>query len=245
MTTTTSELDSAHPDASVDEAGKPIIIDIFHDTVCPWCRIGVASLQCALDGWDGPPVELHWHPFLLNPETPPEGEPFREALATKMGQDPTPMLARVSEAGAAVGVAFDWAAVQRSPNSIRSHLLYAILPEEHRTAMVERIGVAYFEQGRDIGDLGTLKEIATEGGLDPELAGRALGRTELQSAILSEVTQAAQLGISGVPLFILDNRLAVNGAQSPEAFRSALQQVVDGGANTGSVATPEGTDSAL
>lgn len=216
-TTTAEALDAA-----------PITVDIFHDTVCPWCRIGVAALQQALSGWEGPPVELHWHPFLLNPETPPEGEPFRAALASKMGQDPTPMLERVSAAGAAVGLTFNWGAIERSPNSIRSHLLYAILPEEHRTAMVERIGVAYFEQGRDIGDLETLKAIAAEGGVEPEPAGRALERTELHAAILSEVEQAATLGISGVPLFIFDNELAVSGAQSVEVFRSALTQVIEG-----------------
>lgn len=248
MTTTTSDTGSTDStttvttSGSLDAAGQPITVDIFHDTVCPWCRIGVASLRRALDGWDGPPVELHWHPFLLDPDIAPDGEPFRERLESRKGQDLTPMFARVSEAGTAVGVAFDWAAIQRAPNSIRSHLLYAILPEEHRTAMVERIGVAYFEQGRDIGDLETLRAIAAEGGIDPELAGRALERTELQTAIVSEAAQAAQLGISGVPLFILDNRLAVNGAQSPEAFRSALRQVVDSRAEGGSDATEDDVD---
>ncbi len=212
----------------VNSAVAPITVDIFHDTICPWCRIGVASLQRALAGWDGPPVELHWHPFLLNPDTPPEGEPFLASLAGKMGQDPAPMLARVSEAGAAVGLEFNWGAIERTPNTIRSHLLYAILPEERRTAMVERIGVAYFEHGRDIGDLETLKAIAAEGGVEPEPTGRALGRPELQSAILSEVRQAATLGISGVPLFIFDNRLAVSGAQSVDVFQSALAQIAEG-----------------
>ncbi len=209
-------------------ASAPMTVDIFHDTICPWCRIGVASLQRALAGWDGPSVELHWHPFLLNPDTPPEGEPFLASLAGKMGQDPGPMLERVSEAGAAVGLGFDWAAIERTPNTIRSHLLYAILPEERRTAMIERIGVAYFEQGRDIGDLETLKAIAAEGGVEPEPAGPALERPELQSAILSEVQQAATLGITGVPLFIFDNRLAVSGAQSVDVFQSALAQVAEG-----------------
>lgn len=209
-------------------SARPITVDVFHDTICPWCRIGVAALQWALSGWNGPPVELHWHPFLLKPDTPPAGEPFLASLPGKVGQDPAPMLARVSEAGAAVGLKFDWAAIERTPNTIRSHLLYAILPEERRTAMVERIGVAYFEQGRDIGDPETLKAIAAEVGVDPEPAGRALERPELQSAILSEVQQAATLGISGVPLFIFDNRLAVSGAQSVDVFQSALARVAEG-----------------
>ncbi len=234
---------STSPSATIrngatNAAMEPITVDIFHDTVCPWCRIGVASLQRALAGWDGPPVELHWHPFLLSPETPPEGQPFRETLASRMGQDLAPMFARVSAAGAAVGVAFDWDAIERSPNSIRSHLLYAILPEDRRTAMVERIGVAYFEQGRDIGDLETLKAIAAEGGVEPELAAEALERPELQAAILSEVEQAATLGISGVPLFIFDNRLAVSGAQSVDVFRSALAQAVEGRSGGGATGGP-------
>ena len=231
--------------ATPQGSAPPITVDIFHDTICPWCRIGVAALERALDRWDGPPVELHWHPFLLNPDTPPEGEPFRESLASKMGQDPAPMLERVSEAGAAVGVRFDWPAVQRTPNTIMLHLLYAILPEEHRTAMIDRIGIAYFEQGRDIGDLATLTAIGEEGGLDPELTARALQRPELQSAIISEVTQAAELGISGVPLFIFDNRLAINGAQSPETFAAALAQAAEGrdDGDADDHPAPEGTDS--
>lgn len=222
----TDTVTRADDKSEADESA--ITVDIFHDTICPWCRIGVAALQRALARWDGPPVELHWHPFLLKPDTPPEGTPFLASLADKMGQDPAPMLERVSAAGRAVGVRFNWAAIQRTPDSIRSHLLYAILPDELRTAMVERIGVAYFEEGRDIGDLETLKAIAAEGGMDAELTGRALLQTELQSAVVSEVTQAARLGISGVPLFIFDNRLAVDGAQSPETFASALAQVVAG-----------------
>lgn len=205
---------------------RPITVDVFHDTVCPWCRIGVAALGRALDGWDGPPVELRWHPFPLDPETPAEGRPFRETLAARMGHDPTPALERVSEAGRTVGVAFDWSAVRRSPNSVMSHLLYAILPDDRQTSMVERIGRAHFEEGRDIGDLATLTDLARETGVDPDLAARALREPRLHAAIASEVAQAVELGVSGVPLFILDDRIPVSGAQAPGVFRAALDQAV-------------------
>ena len=234
MTTTqlheTSRTDTVHETTEIAEtegAGAPILVDVFHDTTCPWCRIGLTAFQQAIagEGWDGPPIEMHWHPFLLNRDTPLEGEPFQAALGAKMGQDPAPMLERVSEAGRAVGLTFNWPAVTRMPNTIRSHLLYAILPDERRTGMIERLQTAYFEDGRDIGDLDTLKAIATEAGVDADLAAVAVQRTELRDAIVTEADEAVSAGVSGVPLFIIDGRLAVNGAQPPDAYRQALDLV--------------------
>ncbi len=203
----------------------PITADIFHDLTCPWCRIGVAQLRRAIDGWDGPPVELHWHPFLLDPDAPSEGRPFREALTAKMGQDPAPMLDRVTEAGTAAGVEFAWDRVERLPSSVAAHVLYAILPPDRRSGLIDRLHAAYFSEGRDIGDPETLVTIATEYGMDPELTRRALAEEPIHDAIRAEARQAAELGISGVPLVILDNRIAVSGAQPAEQFRAALDEV--------------------
>lgn len=205
----------------------PILIDIFHDTVCPWCRIGITSLEKAIAAWDGPPIQLHWHPFLLNPDEPMEGEPFLASLSAKFGQDPAPMLARVAEAGQALGLTFNWDRVTRAPNSILSHLLYAILPDDRRTAMIERIQTAYFEEGRDIGDVPTLLGIAREAGMDTDLTEIALNRAELRDAITSEARQATESGVTAVPLFIVDGLFAVNGAQGPVTFTQVLEQVME------------------
>jgi predicted DsbA family dithiol-disulfide isomerase len=223
MSTPTTAHSSDTPPA---DATTPITADIFHDLTCPWCRIGVAALRRALDGWDGPPVEFHWHPFLLDPGAPAEGQPFHATMTTKMGQDPAPMFARVSEVGREVGLTFNWDAIQRLPNTVAAHVLYAILPPGQRTGMIDRLHSAYFEEGRDIGDPATLRTIAEEFGMDGEKTAVALGLDELRQAIQSEAGQAAELGIGGVPLVIFDNRLTVPGAQPAEVFRSTLDRIV-------------------
>ena len=205
----------------------PITADIFHDLTCPWCRIGIAQFRRALDGWDGPPVELHWHPFLLDPDAPRAGQPFRAALAARMGQDPTPMLERVSEAGAAAGVAFAWDRIERLPSTVAAHVLYAILPPDRRTGLIDRLHAAWFSDGRDIGDPDTLLTIAGDYGMDRELTAQSLAEEQLHEAIRSEARQAAEMGISGVPLVILDNRVAVSGAQPAEQFRAALDETLN------------------
>lgn len=226
MTTThVHETDQMHARAEAGEDGEPILVDVFHDTTCPWCRIGLRAFQQAVANWDGPPIELHWHPFLLNRDAPPDSEPFQAALAAKMGQDPAPMLERVSDAGRAVGLTFNWPVVASMPNTVSSHLLYAILPDERRTGMIKRLQTAYFEDGRDIGDLETLKAIAAEAGVDADLAAVAMERAELRDAIMTEADEAVSAGVSGVPLFIIDGRLAVNGAQPPDAYRRALDLI--------------------
>ena len=142
-----------------------MIVDVFHDTVCPWCRIGKKHLDDAIGQWDGKDVMVRWHPFFLQPTTPAEGIDFREHMTRIKGDgNLAPLFARVNQAGATCGLAFDFDRVAKMPNTTLSHRLIAISPDEKQAEVLDAIHHAYFEDGQDIGDLATLVEIAAKAG---------------------------------------------------------------------------------
>jgi predicted DsbA family dithiol-disulfide isomerase len=146
----------------------PISIDVYHDTVCPWCCIGKRHLQLALADWDGPPVETNFHTFYLNPGSPAEGYEFAPYMLAKGGGriPPEQFFGRPREMGAQVGLTINFEDINRAPNTTLSHQLIAITPPEQRETMIDAIYAAYFEHGRDIGDLEVLLGSAADLGFD-------------------------------------------------------------------------------
>jgi predicted DsbA family dithiol-disulfide isomerase len=203
-----------------------MIIDVFHDTACPWCRIGKAHLKSALSDWQGSPVEIRYRTFFLNADIPEGGYPFREYMYAKGGgQVPLEMFFDAPrQTGARAGVVFNFEAIERAPNTLLSHRLIALTPEEHKEAMIDAVYAAYFEHGRDIGNLEVLVEIAASQGADAAALRAQLLSDEGREAVLAEAEMAVQNGISGVPFFILNNTFAFSGAQPPNLIRRALQQ---------------------
>jgi len=203
-------------------------IDIFHDTVCPGCRVGKANLAVALAGWEGEAPRIRYHPFFLDPSTPAEGRDFRAHLASRFGgEDALPRLfAAPKRAGAAVGLAFDFDAIRVGPNTTLSHALVALAPEgEAQSRVVDAIYTAYFERGRDIGDLDVLVELAGAAGLDPDHVRRELARPELRQSVQEAALDARRGGITGVPLFVFGERTALSGAHPPPALLEAVRSV--------------------
>jgi predicted DsbA family dithiol-disulfide isomerase len=203
-------------------------IDIFHDTVCPWCRIGKRHLELALAGWDGPPVSVRYRSFFLNEDIPPEGYDFRPYMRAK-GGGRIPLeqfFAAPRERGAAVGLTFHFERIEKAPNSTLSHRLIVLTPAERRAEMVDAIYAAYFEQGRDIGDVEVLLEIAAAHELDvPALRAQLAGDGGLEQ-VMADVRWARQQGISGVPFFVIGGRYGLSGAQPPEMIQRVLGEVV-------------------
>jgi predicted DsbA family dithiol-disulfide isomerase len=119
-----------------------MVIDIFQDTVCPWCRIGKKNLMDALAKWTGEDVEIRYRSFQLDPTTPLEGRPFKAIMESKFGNNPErlqAMLQQVTGAGAAVGVNFDFSGVELSPNTLKSHQLIVLAPEDKKKDVVDAI----------------------------------------------------------------------------------------------------------
>jgi predicted DsbA family dithiol-disulfide isomerase len=202
-------------------------IEVYQDTVCPWCRIGKRHLELALADWQGEPVAVAHRPFFLDPAIPATGYPFRDYMRAK-GGGRVPLeqfFAMPRERGKEVGLTFDFEAIGKAPNTSLSHQLIALAPEETRDAVIDAVYAAYFEHGRDIGDLDVLVAIAAEQGLEAEAMRAQLAAGAARDQVEAAVAEAQAMGITGVPFFVIDGRYAFSGAQPPAAIRRMLQQV--------------------
>ncbi len=204
---------------------EPIPVTMIADFACPWCRIGKANLDAALAQWTGAPVQVTYLPFFLDPNLPADGKDFREHLSQKFQGAPIDaMFDRVSQAGQAAGVEFRWDLVGKSPNTTLAHQLIFIAPEETRGALATSIYDAYFRQGKDITDLDTLVELAGAAGLDRDSIRQRLSAGEGAAEVHSIARQVSQQGVTGVPFYIFDSRMALNGAQPAGVILEAIRQ---------------------
>ncbi|MFD2612733.1 DsbA family oxidoreductase [Paenibacillus gansuensis] len=208
-----------------------MIIDVYQDTVCPWCRIGKKNLLEAMDRWSEThkePYSVRWHAFQLDPTTPQEGRNFKEVMTAKMGGEERlgQVIAHTCEAGKACSIDFNMDRIEYMPNTLRSHQLIALAPEEYKLPLIDGIYKAYFEDGRDIGKLDVLLELAKETGMGYI---DALRKQMEDGAGMNEVEEdlnhASQIGITGVPFFIFNNKYSFSGAQSPEGFLKVLEMI--------------------
>jgi predicted DsbA family dithiol-disulfide isomerase len=201
-------------------------IDVYHDIPCPWCRIGKANLE-ALQRWDGEPVTVTWKPFLLETGLPAEGTPASEHYKRKFGEENiAPMFERVRGAGRNAGVDFNFEDAIRAPSE-DAHRLIWLAPEPTRTAILEGLHEAYFNQGRNVADLETLADIAAAAGLDRAEMLARLQSDEGKAETTAAITGAQQMGVTGVPFFVFDNRYALSGAQPPETILTAMRQTAE------------------
>jgi predicted DsbA family dithiol-disulfide isomerase len=199
-------------------------IDVYHDLVCPWCRIGKANLAAALDQWEGEAPVVVWRPFLLDPTAPESPEPLLDWFRrTKGVADPAPMFERVSQAGAAAGLKFRFD-IARSVQTRDAHRLILATPLETQPALLDVLHRLHFEEGASIGDPVTLAQAAAEAGMDRaealDLLESGAGTLELQAAL----RESHHLVQGGVPFFVFDNRYALSGAQPPEVLLQAMAQ---------------------
>jgi len=203
-----------------------LIIEVFQDTVCPWCRIGKRHLQTALERWDGEPVELEWRAYVLDPGVPAQGAPYRELMSAKLGGEERMehAFAHVTEAGRSVGLDFRFDLIRVMPNTLLSHRVIALTPQEKKTALVEAIHRAVFEEGRDIGRLEELLALAEAEGVDASELRERLERGEGTAEVERDLAFAAKLKVSGVPFFIINRRFGVTGAQQPETLLQVLRR---------------------
>ena len=202
---------------------SPIVIDVVSDVVCPWCYVGKRRLEAALRA--AGEVEVRWRPFQLDPTIPPQGLDRQAYMRAKFGDGPqlAQAHARLKALGAEVGVAFDFAAIRRSPNTLDAHRLIRFASEAGAAdAVVERLFSDYFVQGRDIGDRAVLIEAARECGLDEKAIAARLASEEGRDEVRAEIESAQRVGVQGVPFFIFASKYAVSGAQSEEVLAQAI-----------------------
>ena len=209
---------------------EPMKVDVWSDVQCPWCYIGKRKFERGVELF-GEPVEVEFHSYQLAPDSPVDFDGSHlDYLATKFAM-PEPqveeMLSNVSAIAAEVGLAYDFDSVQQT-NTTRAHeVLHLAKQRGLQDALNERLMRAYFIEGRHIGHIDDLVEFGSDVGLDPVEVRDALDDGRYADAVEADIAQAQAYGITGVPFFVIDGRLGVPGAQSPEVFASALEQARD------------------
>ena len=205
-----------------------ITLDILSDPICPWCYIGKANLDRALEARPEHALTIQWHPFQLNPDMPEAGMDRREYLETKFGgkENAVRIYARIAGAAEAAGLKIDFGAIQRTPNTIDAHrLIHWAGLEGRQTAVVSRLFKAYFEEGRDIGDREVLLSIAEGVGLDREMIARLFDSGADLEDIRARDEHARQRGVTGVPTFVLANQHVLPGAQPTELWLQVIDEI--------------------
>lgn len=200
-------------------------IDVISDTICPWCFIGKRRLERALAMRPEITADLTWHPFQLNPDMPEEGIERDLYLSLKFGGAlrAKELYRVVGEAGASEQLDFNFAAIKRAPNTLKSHRLVRFANRnDAQDAVVENLFRAYFFHGTDIGAIDNLLDVAESSGLDREQTRRYLESDEDLELIRGQDARARQMGVTGVPCFIIADRYAISGAQEPEVFLQVL-----------------------
>ena len=205
-------------------------IDIYSDTVCPWCFLGKRRFDLALGQRPQYEPRVIWRPFELNPDLPWEGVERAPYLAAKVGDTAQIAAAEKTlvELGSAIGLEFRFDLIQRMPNTRRSHLLIAHAARHGLQGRVkDRVMKAYFEEGTDIGELDELVRLGAECGLQERQTRAALILREGQDGVVAAERHASVLGINGVPTFVFDAQYTISGAQEPAALLKILDQVAE------------------
>ncbi|MEO8810693.1 MAG: DsbA family oxidoreductase [Rhodanobacter sp.] len=213
-------------------SGSPVSlrIDFVSDVSCPWCAVGLASLQQALQQLDGEvTAEIHFQPFELNPRMPAEGEDSTEHLARKYGSSAQQIDANremIRERGAAVGFTFNMDRRSRVYNTFDAHrLLHWAALECRELELKHALLRAYFTEGENVGDHDTLARLAAGVGLEEEQARKILASDRYAAEVRAQEKFYASRGIQSVPATIINDRHLISGGQSPEAFERALREI--------------------
>jgi predicted DsbA family dithiol-disulfide isomerase len=205
-------------------------IDIYSDTVCPWCYLGKRRFELAVAARPQYEPRVTWRPFELNPDIPAEGVDRAGYLAAKFGtpEQVAEAHAELKRQGEASGIEFRFDLIERMPNTRRSHLLMAHAARSGRqTVVMERVMRAYLEEGCDIGDIEVLVRLGVEAGLTEHESRSALILRAGQDGVVAAERHAAVLGITSIPTFIFDGQYTISGAQEVGTLARVLDQVAD------------------
>lgn len=208
-----------------------IQVDIVSDIVCPWCWLGVRYFQKAAKQ-SKHDVNLTWRPYMLDPDVPEGGTPYRDYMKAKFGEGPSDRFKAMREAleaqGPTVGIDFKFGDIPMRPNTLNAHRLLKWaqgqgLGDDASDALFR----TFFTDLKDVGDHGVLKEIAAEIGMDADLVAELLSKDEDKNAVREEILFFRNLGVNGVPCFIYNGQFAVQGAQPVATHLKAMEQAAN------------------
>ncbi|MGO3147999.1 MAG: DsbA family oxidoreductase [Leucobacter sp.] len=218
-----------------------IRVDIWSDIACPWCYIGTKRFRAGVAQFqkDFPEVEfeIEGHSYELAPDTPLNFEGSEIDFLTKHKGMPREqveqMLEQMTGMAAAEGITFDFDKMQHANTSAVHRVLHLAKEQGAYEDVLDRLFRAYFAEGMNMNDVDALAEMLDEVGLDPDEVRDAFEDEELGEAVEKDITRARMLGVTGVPYYLINEKYGVSGAQQPEIFASAFEQVLTLEANGG------------
>ncbi len=205
-------------------------LDVVSDTVCPWCYIGKKRLDeaLALRGSDG--ITLRWRPFQLDATIPDGGVDRKAYMERKFGTDPDRAKAigrTIRDYGEALGIAFNFDRIEKSPNTLDSHRLVRWAGTAGcQNEMVDILFRRYFTDAEDIGSQDVLLDAAAEAGMDTDIVADLLVRGADRELIRREDAMARQMGIQGVPSFVINSKWVMVGAQETPTLVKMLDKLM-------------------
>ncbi|MEM9430804.1 MAG: DsbA family oxidoreductase [Pseudomonadota bacterium] len=205
-----------------------IPLDIISDPICPWCYIGKVKLDRALETRPDIALDIHWRPFQLNPNMPAEGMDRRAYLEAKFGgpEGARRVYGQIADRARDAGLEIDFEAIPRTPNTINAHrLIRWARVEGKQTEIVTKLFQRYFERQEDISDPSVLTDAAVTAGLEGPVVAKLLSGEADIAETRAEDAEARQMGVTGVPTFILGRRYALPGAQETELWLRAFDEI--------------------
>lgn len=206
-------------------------VDIVSDVMCPWCYIGKRRLEEALGNLpDELEVDIRWRPYQLDSTLPKEGKDRKQYLSEKFGgsDGAKRAYAAIEEAGKNENIPFDFNAIAVSPNTLDAHRVIrwaASEPPGVQDRLVEILFRVFFVEGKNIGDNTILLDAAEKAGMDRAITESLLLGDADRAEVEQEIEVARNMGVTGVPCFILDNKYAVMGAQPADVLANAIRDV--------------------
>ena len=208
-------------------------VDIWSDIACPWCYVGKRRFEKALAQFDGD-VEIEYHSFELAPDTPVDFDGSEVDFLSRHKGMPVAqteqMLSQMTQVAATEGLDYDFDALRHTNTRLAHQLLHLAKVHGKQAELKERLLKAYFEQGRHVGRVEDLADLAAEVGLDRGEVVEALTTGTYAKAVEADIDQAMEYGIGGVPFFVFNGRIGVSGAQDPTVFVNALTQATEASA---------------
>lgn len=203
-----------------------ITIDVVSDIICPWCFLGKRRLDKALTLIPDINAEINFRPFFLDPTIPSEGLDRHEYMAAKFGKERLKTIHDpLITAGKQDGVPFHFDKITRTPNTMNAHrLLRWAKLENKQPEIAEGLFMAYWSDGGDVGDHQVLADIAAANGMNREGVLKALASDQDKNEVLAETTQAQQMGVTGVPTYIINRKYGVVGAQGAELLAEQIKK---------------------
>lgn len=209
---------------------KKLRVEVISDVVCPWCYVGKRRLDEAIAKVaDRIEVQVGWNPFQLSPELPPEGRDWDDYVKERFGSQERlrEIHARLEEVGKEVGIPFAYDRIRRACNTFDAHrLLWLAYAGGTQHDVAERLFRAYFVEGQNIGDREVLVRVGAEAGLEEAAVREALEGDVGKEEVRYGLDEARQLGVQGVPFFIIGGRYGLSGAQPTEVLVELFERAV-------------------